>query len=64
MLAIASLGLPVGTRTLQEAAAFAAQHPVRVWTDPLVFWALFFLFCFMWGRHLDRRDQARRAHAS
>ena len=60
IVAIGALGLPVGTETYKAAAAWAALHPVRVVTDPVLFWAVLIIFSVVWGRYLDRKD-ARRA---
>jgi hypothetical protein len=34
-----SLGLPVGTEMHREAVKFAKEHPVRAFTDPLLFYS-------------------------
>ena len=60
MIALGSLGLPVGSQGWYSAVAFAKEHPVRAWTDPLLFYVVIFGLAMILARYRDRQDRLRR----
>ncbi len=62
LVALGSLGLPVGTQGWREAVEFAQQHPIRIWTDMALFYLIIFGLFPLWCDWRDKR-LARRAAA-